>query len=84
MEAIWKSPWGAHIDLSRILEVSSLFNWERSFREPKDQFEIHYQLRDKPVVVDFMITWDKQGVCHAQEYRDLLVEAWQKYKLEHN
>lgn len=81
---IWKAPWGAHIDLSMILEISAL-------REDASDagFEITYQLRDATTWVgsgEYSADYQKSNRDMEKEKTAIkdghkaIVAAWTDYK----
>lgn len=86
MNHIWKAPWGRHIDLSRILEVTDMNPPEEYLdRQGANEFGIQYQLMDKPVFINWMnipvqivdVDWKK-----VNSFREALLVAWATYKGE--
>lgn len=63
---IWKAPWGKHIDISRILEVSGPASGYDSCGN-RLFFEITYQLMDAPVMISF---WRAATLRQMEEARE--------------
>ena len=77
MDSIYKTKWGAYVDLSKILSIQKA--------DPMFSIEdvcVHFQLHENPVYYSLLVPPKSDNTENKEAYIEDLVKAWQDYNSE--